>query len=136
MKLRMLVCAGLLASFALGPPAALLARGLPSYTEAQAAMPAIWAKRYPVSAREFVPNPGGKGVLRAYFQGRLVYYYRFQAVVTRPVRGDDEQLVDHSTRTIEFWARYRSWLAEPWDLSFVREDRLPGTGRRWVQVGR
>lgn len=49
--------------------------------------------------------------------------------------GDEEHAMGGiAPRTVEFWARYRSWLAEPWDLSFVRQDRLPGSNRQWIQV--
>lgn len=112
------------------------AQKLPAYSAATAAMPAVWAERYPVAPEKFIANPGRRGVLRASFQGRYVYYYRFQAIVPRPVREEGSTAMQKSEpRTVEFWARYRSWLAKPWDLSFVREDRLPGTGKRWVQVG-
>ncbi len=124
----------------------LSAQRLPSYTAAREAMPAVWAERYPLTVKEFRANPGGRGVLRANFQGRNVYYYRFQAVVARPVRAggdddgpgtqDDTEIVEAGERVVEFWARYRSWLSKPWDLSFVREDRLPGRYRRWIQVGK
>ena len=125
----------------------LSAQRLPSYTAAREAMPAVWAERYPLTVKEFRANPGGRGVLRANFQGRNVYYYRFQAVVARPVRtgsgdeggseaDDDTEIVEAGERVVEFWARYRGWLAKPWDLSFVREDRLPGRYRRWIQVGK
>lgn len=118
--------------------ASLEARGLPSYSAARAAMPAVWAERYPLRVKEFQANPGGRGVMRASFQGRYVYYYRFQAVVARPVRAPDDQteLIESGERTVEFWARYRGWLPKPWDLSFVREDRLPGRAKRWIQVGK
>jgi hypothetical protein len=123
------------------PGTGLRAQGLPSYTAARDAMPAVWAERYPLTVKEFQANPGGRGVLRASFQGRYVYYYRFQAVVARPVRATDEspdstKLIESGERTVEFWARYRNWLAKPWDLSFVREDRLPGGAKRWIQVGK
>ncbi len=122
-------------------PGALPARGLPAYSAALKEMPAVWAARYPVEVSEFRPNPGGKGVLRATYKGRYVYYYRFQAIVPRPLRkvddlGDpDPKPVAGPPRMVEFWARYRPWLKAPWDLSFVREDRLPGRARRWLRVG-
>lgn len=111
---------------------------LPTYSAATNAMPAVWAERYPVEAKEFVPNPGKRGVMRATFQGRYVYYYRFQAVLARPIRAPDDstELIQSGNRSVEFWARYRGWLAKPWDLSFVREDRLPGSAKRWIQVGK
>ena len=130
----------------------LQARGLPSYAEVSKRMPEIWKARYPVEVQKFTADPSKRGVLRAVHQGRYVYYYHFQATVLRPVRGDgdgasiggsstdnaeagaDNGMEGIAPRTVEFWARYRSWLAEPWDLSFVRQDRLPGTNRRWIKV--
>ena len=115
--------------------AALRAQRLPSYSALLELLPALWQQRYPVAVEKFVPNPGGRGALRARVQGRNVYYYRFQAIVPRPVRGADESAATTGEpRTVEFWVRYRSWLREPYDLSFVRQDRLPGSGQRWIKV--
>lgn len=104
-----------------------------SYARVAAILPDLWKARYPVAAREFRANPEGLGVLSANDRGRRVYYYHFQALVERPVRGENDQLVSAGERRIELWVRYRPWLEEPWDLSFARRDLLPGQDKRWLR---
>ena len=125
-RMRTLVCLVLL--FA---PGVLLAR--PSYAALTKRMPELWNARYPIEAERFIPNPEKRGVLTAVHRGRRVYYYHYQAVLPRPKRQDVDNVTVTGRRTIEVWVRYRPGLRDPYDITFARRDRLPGTGRRWIR---
>lgn len=104
----------------------------PSYPEVTQQLPALWQKRHPLKHVQFLPNPDGRGILRVRHTGRRVYYYHFTAILPRPRRAADGQIDYTETRKIELWVRYRSWLEAPYDLTFAREDLLPGRKRRWL----
>lgn len=124
-RVRLLVLA-----FCTLSPAALFAR--PGYAQLTELLPGIWNARYPIAAESFIPNPEKLGVLTAVHGGRRVYYYHYHAILPRPRRsGEKVEIVGR--RKIELWVRYRPGLKEPYDISFARRDRLPGTGRRWLR---
>lgn len=105
----------------------------PSYKEVQEKLASLWASRYPLSPSSMQADPEKKGVLAANDGGRIVYYYRFLIHLPLPVRDEKGNLSSKGERKMELWVRYRSWENDPYDLSFVRIDRLPGTEKRWVK---
>lgn len=115
-------------------PAALFANAPPNYATVAGALPELWSSRYPVEPVGFTANPENLGVLRAISEGRAVYYYHFLVELPRLERSPDESLSSSGSRNVELWVRYRAWLREPYDLTFVRRDLLPGTGRTWVRI--
>ena len=116
------------------PNAVLQARGASGYARVLKILPELWAKKYPVRPVKFTPNPGGKGYLRATHKGRRVYYYRFRVTLPLPVRNPEGIPEVKSTRELEFWVRHRPHEKKtPFDLTFARQDLLPGSGKRWVK---
>ena len=107
--------------------------GAPAYEEVAAKLPALWEERYPLPVPEFEPDPRKRGALRVFDKGKQVVYYHFQATLQQPFRDEEDHLQYKPGRKIEFWVRYRAHEEEPYDLSFVREDLLPGKGRRWIR---
>ncbi len=83
-------------------------------------------------AEKFLPNPGGKGILRAIHKGRYVYYYHYHAVLPVQKRAEDLSVKTELTRTVEFWLRYRPQEKDPWDITFARSDLLPGSSKTWI----
>lgn len=93
-------------------------------------LPAVWKARFPAQPESFTPDPAKRGILAAQLDGRIIYYYHFQAVVPVLVR-EGEDVKSRGTRTVELWVQYRP--GADYDLSFERMDRLPGTAKRWIR---
>jgi hypothetical protein len=96
-------------------------------------LPEIWEKRYPVKADGFEQYKGKYRILRVTVGKHAVYYYRYFAVIPVMARQEDESVTPRETRKAEFWVRYRSWMEDPFDVTFARHDLLPGSNRRWIQ---
>ncbi len=106
----------------------------PSYDELYARLPEIWAQRYPVRAEgfEFYSSKSYR-ILQARVSGKNVYYYRYIAIIPIMTRESGDTMSKRESRKAEFWVRYRSWLDDPFDVTFARNDLLPGSSRRWVR---
>lgn len=117
----------------LAPFSIVSAQARPTYKEVGEKLAILWASRYPLSPSSMEADPEKKGILAANDGGRVVYYYRWVIRVPLPVRDEKGNLSSKGERKLELWVRYRSWEADPYDLSFVRMDRLPGTDKRWVK---
>ena len=122
-----------LLALALIPCPNLCAENLPTYKDVKKVLPEIWQKKYPIKPIKFISNPEKKGILRATDRGRFVYYYHFRVVIPRPVRKEDESIVNIDKREAELWVRYRSFEKDPWDLTFARRDILPGENKKWLK---
>lgn len=105
----------------------------PSYNDVFEKLPEIWEKRYPVMAEGFEKYTGKYLVLRTTEGKRAVHYYRYFAIIPVMARKEDESVSPRETRKAEFWVRYRSWMKDPYDVTFARHDLLPGSDRRWLQ---
>ncbi|MCB1174450.1 MAG: hypothetical protein KDK39_12840 [Leptospiraceae bacterium] len=110
------------------------AESLPGWQTVQDKLPLLWSSRFPVKVHRFLANPEKKGILRTVVQGHAVYYYHFIAIIPRPQRTESRKIeYTPEARRVEIWVRYRPWLAEKWDLSFARQDLLPGSNRKWLR---
>lgn len=107
----------------------------PGYSEVKRVLPEIWKDRYPISIQTFEPNPSKRGVLRVVSGGKYVYYYEFSALLPLMTRdSDSDRMIKIGERSVRFYVRYRSWLKDPYDVSFARLDLLPGGSRRWIRL--
>lgn len=114
----------------------LFAQNIPEYDTVAERLPFIWMERYPYPVEKvtFEANPDGRGILTASHNNRRVYYYHFRITIPRPVRAESGiDFLEENERTAELWVRLRTWIEDPFDLSFGRWDQLPGTGKRWIQ---
>lgn len=115
-------------------PISLSAAPLPDYAAVEKELTLLWKEKFPVSPLGVKAEPQTRA-LRTYVKGRAVLYYRFTLQLPRPdLKG--EELTTPPGRTIEVWVRFRSWQKKPFDLTFVREDLLPGRGRSWIKLKR
>jgi len=105
---------------------------LPTYQSNEKLLPDLWIARYPVMAESFIPNPAGKGILRASVQGKFVYYYQYNAILPVQKREEDHSITTRNRRKAEFWLRYRPSEKEPFDITFARSDLLPGINKTWI----
>lgn len=106
--------------------------GPPSYRTTAALLPELWKQRFPVTPIAFEAD-ARREVIRAYIKTGVVYYYRFLVRLPRP-RVADGEVKEGPGRTVELWLRYRPGEKEPYDLTFVRRDLLPGRSRTILRL--
>jgi hypothetical protein len=109
------------------------AKGIPTYSQIAEALPDLWKRRFPLQEVRFLSDPEKRGILSASDGGRMVYYYHFRAMVSRPVRNPDESIGLSGERSVELWVRYRPERGDGYDLTFIRRDLLPGKNKRWIK---
>lgn len=128
MSVFLLILSGLLF------PPSLLAK-IAGYGEVEKIAIEIWNDRFPVPLESIQSNPNQKGVLTARYKGKTVYYYFFSGVVPILHReSGSTEMVQENKRHVTFWLRYRPGNETPYDLTFARQDLLPGSGKRWIRV--
>lgn len=99
----------------------------PSYAATLKELPRLWKEKFPVEPLRFEADPR-REVIRASTKEGVVFYYRFLVHLPRPVMTKGE-LKNGPGRVIELWLRFRPSTKEPYDLTFVRRDLLPGRNR-------
>ena len=108
------------------------APGPPPYSTTLKELPRLWREKFPVPPLRFESDVG-REVIRAYTKEGLVYYYRFLVHLPRPIMTKGE-VKNTPGRNVELWLRFRPGKKEPYDLTFVRRDLLPGRSRTVLKL--
>ena len=109
----------------------------PSFKEVQSIFARLWEERYPLRLESVQPDPQNKGVLQVLHKKESSFYYRFKVSFKKPYRLPEEEKLSYGkTTTAEVWVRYRPLLKDAYDITFAREDLLPGKNRRWLKIFR
>lgn len=117
----------------LGGESAFAGKRPPGYRTVHRVLLEIWKERYPLPIKKIHPNPRGRGVLRVTWKGATVYYYQFLLEIPRLRKKPNGPPGGDEIRRVELWVRYRPREKEPYDLTFAREDLLPGSNRQWLK---
>lgn len=119
--------------YAIVTAAGLQAAVRPTYDQLLKKLPGLWEERYPVNAVSFEPFQVNKRILYGMDRNGSVYYYRVKVIMPVETRGKDDAMERRSTRKSELWVRYRPGAATPYDITFARQDLLPGKNKRWLR---